>query len=370
MVQHPEGAYWLALAYASGLKLTRVKAIVAAWCLDGGQPLAALFELPPAEMAARLGISEKEGEQVMAAASRVPEQVTWLARLESDATQLVTRADPRYPGALVRGLPLAMQPLLLFCQGDINILSRPSAAVIGARDTDAEGVSLARELATLLAEEGLVVLSGLGKGVGQATFNAATSTEGGQAIAVLPTGIGAFPRIPGTTGELNALAEQGQVLLISPFHPEASFSEAQAVARNKLIVGFAEAVFVVTAGAEGVARETADESLRLGKIVCVWDLDPAMGSAVAGNQALIQAGALPIAGVPDILDALEVVVATALERMEAAEPPPATSPSPLTQVKENEAPYDSQAVLDLLSKTGRVPEALARRLGAESEDQP
>ena len=79
---------------------------------------------------------------------------------------------------------------------------------------------------------------------------------------------------------------------------------------------------------------------------------------------------MPIAGVPDILDALEVVVATALERMEAAEPPPATSPSPLTQVKENEAPYDSQAVLDLLSKTGRVPEALARRLGAESEDQP
>ena len=215
-----------------------------------------------------------------------------------------------------------------------------------------------------------MVLSGLGKGVGQATFNAATSTEGGQAIAVLPTGISAFPRIPGTTGEMNALAEQGQVLLISPFHPEASFSKAQAVARNKLIVGLAEAVFVVAAGAEGVARETAEESLRLGKIVCVWDLDPALGSTVAGNQALIKAGALPIAGVPDILDALEVVVATALERMEAAELPPATSPSPLTQVKENEAPYDSQAVLDLLSKTGRIPDALARRLGAESEDQP
>ena len=69
MVQHPEGAYWLALAYAGSLKLTRVKAIVAAWCLDGGHPLRALFELPPAEMAARLGISEPEGEPVLAAAS-------------------------------------------------------------------------------------------------------------------------------------------------------------------------------------------------------------------------------------------------------------------------------------------------------------
>jgi predicted Rossmann fold nucleotide-binding protein DprA/Smf involved in DNA uptake len=370
MVQHPEGAYWLALAYASGLKLARVKTIVAAWCLEAGRPLAALFELSPAEMAARLGISEEEGSLVRVAASRVSEQVTWLAQTESRGTQLITRADPRYPDALVRGLPPVMQPLLLFCQGDVHILRRPSAAVIGARHTDAQGIGLARELAMLLAEEGLAVLSGLGKGVGQATFSATISTEGGQAIAVLPTGISAFPGIPGAAEDLSALAENGQVLLISPFHPKANFSETQAVARNKLIVGLAEAVFVVAVGVEGVARETADESLRRGKVVCVWDLDPSNGSAGAGNQALIQAGALPITGVPDILDALEVVVARALERMEAAEPPPATSPPSLPQVKEEEVPYDPQAVLDLISKTGRVPEALARRLGAESEDQP
>lgn len=370
MVQFPEAACWLTLAYASGLKLARVKAIVAAWCLEEGQPLAALFELPPAEITARLGISVEEGEQVIAAASRVPEQVTWSARLESDGTQLVTRADPRYPRALVRWLPLVMQPLLLFFQGDINILSRPSAAVIGARDAGAEGVSLARELATLLAEEGLVVVSGLGKGVGQAAFDAALSTEGGQAVAVLPMGISAFPGIPDAPVELNAAAEQGRVLLVSPFHPEAKFSEAQAIARYRLIVGLTEAVFVVAAGEEGVARETADEALRLGKTVCVWDTDPAVGPAVAGNQALIQTGALPIAGVPDILDAVETVVATALERMEAAEPPLTTPPPPLNHVKETEVPYDSQAVLDLLSKAGRVPEALARRLRAGSEDQP
>ncbi len=97
-------------------------------------------------------------------------------------------------------------------------------------------------------------------------------------------------------------------------------------------------------------------------------MDPAIGPAVAGNQALIQAGALPIANVPDILEAVEVVVVTALERMEKAEQPPTTPPSTLNQVKEAEVPYDSQAVLDLLSKTGRVPEALARRLRTGAED--
>ena len=192
MDQSPEAAYWLTLAYASGLKLARVKAIVTPWCIEGGQSLAALFELSPAEIAIRIGISDEEGEQVIAAASRVPEQAKWLARLKNDGMQLITRGDPRYPRTLIRRLPLALQPLLLFCQGDIRILNRPSVAVIGTRDADNEEVSLARELTTLLAEEGLVVVSGLGKGVGQAAFEAALSTEEGQATAVLPMGISAF----------------------------------------------------------------------------------------------------------------------------------------------------------------------------------
>jgi DNA protecting protein DprA len=370
MDQSPEAAYWLSLAYASGLKLARVKAIVTPWCIEGGQSLSALFELSPAEIATRIGISDEEAEQVVAAASRVPEQAKWLARLEGNGTQLITRGDPRYPRALVRWLPLALQPLLLFCQGNTRLLNHPSVSVIGTRDADGKDISLARQLTTLLAEEGLVVVSGLGKGVGQAAFEAALSVEEGQASAVLPLGISAFRGISDASLALDAAAKQERVLLISPFHPEAKFSEARAVARNKLIVSLTEAIFVVTAGEEGVARETADEALRLGKTVCVWDLDPTVGPEVAGNQALVKAGAIPIASVQDILDAVEVVMAIALEQIEKAEHPPTPSPSPVTQVMEAEAPYDSQAVLDLLSSTGQVPDALARRLRTGAEDPP
>jgi len=195
------------------------------------------------------------------------------------------------------------------------------------------------------------------------------STEGGQSAAVLPMGISAFRDIADTPDGLNAAVEQGQALIVSPFHPEAKFSESLAVARYKLIGGLTEAVFVIAAGEKGIVRETAGEALNLGKTVCVWDMDPALGPAVAGNQALIQAGALPIAGVPDILDAVETIVVTALERMEKAEHSPTTPPSPVTQVMETEAPYDSQAILDLLQEAGRVPEALARRLRTGTEDQ-
>jgi DNA processing protein len=366
--RYPESASWLTLAYASGLKLGRVKAIVTAWCLEGEQPLAALFELSPAELTARLGISAEEADLVVAAADLIPEQATWLVQLERNGTQLITRADARYPRALVRWLPMALQPLLLFCQGDPQMLSRPSAVLVGAQDADEEMVSLARDLATLLAEEGLVVVSGLGKGVGQAAFDAALASEGGQAAAVLPMGIDTFRAIPGVPGEVSTSAEQGRALLLSPFHPQARFAEAHAIARNKLIVGLVDGLFVVAAAEGDVAYETADEALRLGKAVYVWDVDAAVGPAVAGNHSLIEAGALPIVSASDVLDAVEAVVATALEGMESAEPPPVSALPPATLVKDAEVPYDSQAVLDLLKRTGKVPDVLARRLREELED--
>ncbi len=369
MSQLPESAYWLALAYASGLNLARVKAMVSAWCLEAGQPLAKLFALSVEELAARLGPTAQEGKQVIVAARHVPEQADWLGRLESDGTQLITRADARYPQALIHWLPPDMQPLLLFCRGDVGMLSQPSGAVLGARNARIETVGLARELAMLLAEEGLVVISGLGKGAGQAAFEGALSAEG-RALAVLPMGINAFHSLPDSREGVAAAVERGQALLLSPFHPDAKFSQAQAIARNRLMIGLAGAVFVMAAGEEGVTREIAGEALRKGKTVYIWDMDPDLDPAAASNQALIQAGGLPIAGISHILDAVETVVATALELAEGAGAPPARPQSPTPQVKEADAEayaYDPQAVLDLLSDSGRVPEALSRRLRGDSE---
>jgi DNA processing protein len=262
-----------------------------------------------------------------------------------------------------------MQPLLLFCQGDVRMLGQPSAAVIGARDAGAEMVGFAHELSTLLAEEGLVVVSGLGKGIGQSAFEGALAAEGGRTAAVLPMGINAFAGVSGSAGDLTAGVDQGRVLLLSPFHPDAKFTEAQAIARNKLLVRVAEAVFVVAAREAGVARETADEALRIGETVYVWDIDPTVDPTAIGNQTLIESGALPITGVPDVLEAVEAIVATTLDLAEMAETPTAPPP-PVTEANEPEVPYDPKTVLDLLSKTGQVPESLARRLQEGQEDEP
>ena len=369
MTRLPEAAYWLALTYATSLKLAHVKSIITAWCLDDGRPLAALFELPSERIAAKFGLSPEEAQQVIACAEHTPEQATQLARWQGEGVQLLTRADPRYPHALVRRFPPEMQPLLLFFQGDVRMLGQPSAAVIGARDAGAEMVGFARELSTLLAEEGLVVVSGLGKGIGQAAIEGVLAAEGGRTAAVLPVGINTFAGLSSSAEDLTASVDQGRVLLLSPFHPDAKFTEAQAIARNKLLVRVAEAVFVVAAREAGVARETADEALRIGETVYVWDIDPTVDPTAVGNQSLIGSGALPITGVPDVLEAVEAIVATTLELTEMAETP-AAPPPPVTQANEPEVPYDPKTVLDLLSKAGQVPESLARRLQEDQEGEP
>jgi hypothetical protein len=117
-----------------------------------------------------------------------------------------------------------------------------------------------------------------------------------------------------------------------------------------------------------VARDTAHEALRLGKAVYVWDLDTVNVPAAAGNQALIQAGGLPIAGLSEVMDAIEAVVEKALDLNELTETP-AVPPPAVTQLQEPEAAYDAQAALDLLSKAGKVPEALAKRLRGEDDKQ-
>jgi len=358
MTRLPESAFWLALAYASDLRLSRTKAIVSAWCLDRGQSLAALFELSPEELAAELELAAEEAQQISGAAGRAPDQAAWLAQLESHGVYLLTRADPAYPRTPLLTFPLAMQPLLLFWSGNLDILAQPSVAVIGAQDASQEMVSFGGQLAGWLAEEGLVVASGLGKGVGQVAFETAAAAQGGQAMGVLPMGMATFLGMPDVAEGAVAAAQKGQALLLSPFHPDAKFSQAQAVARNKLMVGLVEAVFAVTAGEAGTAREAAEEALRLGRAVYVWDEPTAVG-----NQALIQAGALPVTGVADILDAVEAIVTAALESEQFQAAYAELSDTPLPPLDDGaEAPYDPQAALDLLSKTGRVPEVLARRL--------
>jgi DNA processing protein len=364
MIQPGEAAYWLALAYSTDLKLTRLKDILADWYVQRHQPLSALFELSPAELEEALNLSETEAAALQGARQDVLQQEAWLQSLSERGITVLTRGDIRYPPALVRALPFVAQPLVLFCRGNLERLGSLSVAIAGAQDASDQAIDSAQQLAAWLAEEGVAVMSGLGKGVGRAAFRGALTAEPGGAVAVLPMGIHAFE----IDAELAAALEHGQALLLSPFHPNARFDPAQALARNRLIVGLSDALLVMQAGEAGVERDMADEALRMGKGVYVWEVDSTeeTGDARwAGHPSLVQAGALPVSTASDILDMVEALKEMSLERTEAGMLP--TLPTQAAAL-EHSAGLSPQATLELLSRAGRVPEVLLRRLGAGDDD--
>jgi predicted Rossmann fold nucleotide-binding protein DprA/Smf involved in DNA uptake len=231
------------------------------------------------------------------------------------------------------------------------------AAIVGDREADPLTVEIARDLGALLAEEGVILVSGLSKGVGRAGVDGALSVTGGRAIVVLPLGINTFE----TDCGLIQAAEQGRALLLSPFHPDAPFSEANAAARNRLIVGLLDALIVMQAGERGLVRDMADEAVRAGKEVYVWEPDSADGGAAAGNQALIEAGGLPVNEMTEVMDIVDGLVELARARRVSLSEC-ATAASDVPDGDEDGA-MDPQTVLDMLSRAGHVPEVLRRRLG-------
>jgi len=106
MTQISQSAYWLTLTYASGLRLARVKAIVADWCLRGGHPLSDLSELSPADLAARPGLTGEECEVIQTPRGHVSRQAVWASDLASKGVHIV---HPHCP-VLPRGSHLLFTP--------------------------------------------------------------------------------------------------------------------------------------------------------------------------------------------------------------------------------------------------------------------
>lgn len=358
MTQATETAYWLAMAYASHLPLTRVKTIVAHWCHQAHQPLSQLFTSLPSHTEKRLGLTEEEKQGIRAAGARLAQYEAWRASLASQGVQVITQAESRYPAALNRYLPAQVRPLFLFALGNLALLQRPSVAIIGAQGATPEVIAAAQDMAALLAAAGLLVVTGLGKGVGRAVSDGALSAGNGQLVVVLPVGI---LRALSLSQALADAAAQSRALLLSPFHPNMQFTPARALARNRLMAALANALLVMEAPEVGAERDMAGQALGYGKPVCVWDVESGDSQTSAGNRALIEAGGLPVSDISDVLELVD-----SLQDADTRQTPQDTRLLPsLLGIGPDEAgaAFSPEGTLELLTRSGRVPEALMRRLG-------
>jgi DNA processing protein len=186
--------------------------------------------------------------------------------------------------------------------GEVELLSRPAVAVVGARACSPYGAQVARMLARELASAGVVVVSGMARGIDGEAHRGALETDG-HTVAVL--GCGIDRDYPAAHAALASdIAERS--LLVSEYEPGTEPAPWRFPARNRIIAGLCAATIVVEARERSGALITADFALEEGREVFAVPGE-ITSSLSAGTNALLRLGATPLTSGADVLESLGIV---------------------------------------------------------------
>jgi DNA processing protein len=323
--------HWLALALTPSLGPSRCRRLVEHFGSANAVFRASLTELEGAGLPAAAAQSIALGKSAELAQEE-------MVRAASVGAQILTLDDPAYPPLLKQ---IYDPPVALYVRGDPEILSIPGIGVVGTRHPTPYGLGMAERLACDLSARGIIIISGMARGVDTAAHRGALAAKA-KTAAIFGTGIDVYyPR------ENSRLAEQILALggaLVTEF-PVGSFAAPQNFPiRNRIISGLAVGVLVVEAGEYSGTRITARCALEQNR-----ELFAVPGNVTNRNSwgpnTLIKQGAKLTATWEDIWEELPADVRLKLE----ADRPSATEPGATALLFQSEAmPPHERKVLAVL----------------------
>ena len=259
-----------------------------------------MSDLALAAYAAESGahVVEEPRERRFERFSRAFDEASYRAGLHAGGLRFVGRRDADYPMLLRE---LHDPPAGLFVRGgaEIQLLTAPAVAIVGARTCSSYGAQVARVLGRELAAAGLVVISGLARGVDGEAHRGALEANG---VTVAVLGCGIDRDYPAAHAQLAArICERG--LVASEYAPEVEPAPWRFPARNRVIAGLSAATVVVEARERSGALITADFALEAGREV--FAVPGEITSALSnGTNALLRLGATPLTSAADVLESL------------------------------------------------------------------
>jgi DNA processing protein len=196
---------------------------------------------------------------------------------------------------------------LYSCGASISeLLEKPRVAIVGSRLPTTYGRQVTEQLASELAGQGVVILSGLALGIDCIAHEAALAA-GGQTAAILPGPIdNIVPRQNCRLAE--RILEQGGAL-ISEYGVGEPIYKYNFIARNRLVAGLASAVLITEATEKSGTLHTARFALEQGRDVLAVPGN-ITSSASVGTNNLIKAGAIPVTSTNDVLAVLGLTSGT------------------------------------------------------------
>ncbi len=260
--------------------------------------------------------------------------------------------EPGYPPLLAH---IDVAPPLLYVRGYTELFARPTVAIVGSRQASAAGIKMARDLAGDLGRGGVVIVSGLARGIDAAAHQASLTTG---TVAVLAGGLDiVYP--PENAALHEAIAERG--CLVTEMAPGFQPRAQDFPRRNRLISGISQGVIVVEAARRSGTLITARFAAEQGREVFAIPGHPLDPRAEGTNQ-LLKDGATFTTCAADVLQSLNPLAGApqarareafeeAVERAPSSSTPPSLDDQDRLAVQEALGPAPV-AVDDLMRATG------------------
>jgi len=215
--------------------------------------------------------------------SYTPDEIRKITRALKENRSYVLIGDENYP---IKLYDLEWPPLVLFYEGDLELVNRPSIGIVGARNCSVYGRKITMELAASLAKIGFAVISGGARGVDTAAHTA-TLGENGKTVCVL--GCGLDISYPGENAEMFSLIKK-EGLVITQYPKGFGPKKWTFPMRNRIIAALSDEIIVTEAAEKSGSLHTASYGDELNRIVHSIPHEIYSGNG-SGSNLLIEMGA-------------------------------------------------------------------------------
>ncbi len=284
--QAAEREAYLALALVPGVGAARLRTL-----LEHFTTPTAVLAAPVAALSRVTEIPQEVAIAITRADRRAAVGV--FAGVKAAGGSVLLPEDPHFPPML---LNIPDPATYLFVQGDLSLLERPAVAIVGSRDHTQYGADVCRAITRAAADAGLVVVSGMARGLDAIAHWGALEAQGAT-IGVLGNGLGFI--YPAANRELyEQVARRG--LLLTEVLPGERPGPGSFPRRNRLISGLARVTIVVEAAMTSGALQTSRWAQNQGREVLAVP-GPITSPVSIGTNDLIRDGAAPLLELADLL---------------------------------------------------------------------
>ncbi len=282
-----DSSYWIALAHLPRWRTERINRLIVDILQEKKMTFADFFSLDKNDQQNEFDLNANETVDLENAKKELPNYSFLAESLINQGYNILSINSEDYSPTLKNNLKMKFAPPLLYVKGNKQLLKEDTVAIVGSRNASDISLKFTKTIAQKCAKDYKVVVSGFAKGVDKKALDETLAVVG-HSIIVLPQGIMTF-----SSGFRKYYSQivQGDILVLSTFHPKVPWSAGLALSRNVYIYGLAKTIYVAESDSKGGTWSGVLDGLKKKREIYVRKPKQDENNA---NELLILKGAKPV----------------------------------------------------------------------------